>query len=86
MRIANTVESASKLNHILGKPRQHLADLLRPRSRELENISASFTDRTQGIEIVSFYEERVMPPFKSEVSRSLSPDPMEFEVTFVYRS
>lgn len=67
VKIANTVESASKLNHFLGKPRQHLADLLRPRSVELENISMSFTDRTKGIEIVSFYEERVMPPFKSEV-------------------
>lgn len=86
VKIANMMESASKLNHILGKPRQHLVDLLRPRSLELENISMSFTERTKGIEIVSFYEERVMPPFKSEVSRLLCPYSIPFEVVFKYQS
>jgi hypothetical protein len=73
VKIVNTIESVPKLNHVFGKPRQHLADLLKPRSRELENISMSFTARTKDIEIVTFYEEKVMPPFKSEVSRFFRP-------------
>jgi len=41
--------------------------LLKPRSIELENLSMSFTGRSKDIEIVSFYEENAIPPFKSEL-------------------
>ena len=68
MKSVNAIESVSQLGRVLGRPRQQLVDLLKPRSRELESISMSFTHRTKDLEIVSFYEEKVMPPFKSLVS------------------
>jgi hypothetical protein len=84
VKIINTMESISKLDHVFGKPRQHLADLLQPRSLELENISMSFTDRTQGLEIVSFYEEKMMPPFNSLVSRFFCSRSITFGMVFRY--
>lgn len=68
--IVNTMESISMVRHTFGKTRQDLVDMLKPRSTELENLSISFTHRTKDIEIVSFYEEKAMPPFKREVSCS----------------
>jgi hypothetical protein len=68
--IVNTMESISMVQHTFGKTRQDLVDILKPRSTELENLSMSFTNRTKDIEIVSFYEEKAMSPFKREVSCS----------------
>jgi hypothetical protein len=69
MNIVRPIELVSMSDRAFGKMRKDLADLLRPRSKELENLSMSFTDRTKGIEIVSFFEEEVMLPFKTEVSK-----------------
>lgn len=66
--IVNTMESISMVQHTFGKTRQDLVDILKLRSTELENLSMSFTDRTKDVEIISFYEEKAMPPFKREVS------------------
>jgi len=65
--IVNTMESMSMIHRTFGKTRQDLVHMLKPRSMELENLSMSFTDRTKDIEIVSFYEEKAMLPFKHVV-------------------
>jgi hypothetical protein len=59
--------SMSMVDRAFGKIRQDLVRLLKPRSIELETLSISFTERSKDIEIVSFYEENAMPPYKSEV-------------------
>jgi hypothetical protein len=69
--LANIVAACGSLTMVdraFGKLRQDLVRILKPGSIELETLSMSFTERSQGIEIVSFYEEHAMPPFKSEVS------------------
>ncbi len=66
-RMINAAEWVLRLNHIVRKPNQHLANLLRHHSKELDDISMSFTKRTEGIEIVSFYEERAMKLFSDLV-------------------
>jgi hypothetical protein len=66
--IVNTMESISLSDRTLGRTRQDLVQLLKPRSTELENISISFTDRTKNIDIISFYELNAMPPLRREVS------------------
>ena len=51
-----------------GKVRQDLVRILKPRSIELEALSMSFTERSKELEIISFYEENAMFPFKHVVS------------------
>lgn len=59
--------------------RQDLVQLLRPGSKELQNLSMSFTHRTEGIDIISFSEEKAMSPFKHPVSRFPFGQPQLFE-------
>jgi hypothetical protein len=59
--------SLSMIDRAYGKIRQDLVRTLKPRSVELEELSMSFTERSKGLEIVSFYEENAMPPFTHEV-------------------
>jgi ankyrin repeat domain-containing protein 50 len=69
--LADVVAAAGTLTLVdrtLGKLRQDLIRILKPRSTELEDLSMSFTERSKDIEIVSFYEENTMPPFRSQVS------------------
>ena len=60
--------SLSMVDRAYGKIRQDLVRTLKPRSVELEALSMSFTERSKELEIISFYEENAMPPFKREVS------------------
>ena len=69
--ILNTVESVSLLELALGSTRSDLVKILGSRSTVLEEVSLSFRNRANDIEIVSFYETRASPPFKTEVSVSL---------------
>jgi hypothetical protein len=82
VKIINTIESVFLLNHVFGKLRQYLADLLQPRSL----VFMCFIDRIQGLEIVLFYEEKVMLLLKSQVSRFSCAHSITFEVVFKYQS
>jgi hypothetical protein len=78
--LVKLVELVSMVGHMVGKMRQDLVNILRPRSTELKDLSISFTSRTKDIEIVSFYEEEPMPPFKTVVSCFIYGHPTIFEV------
>jgi hypothetical protein len=56
------------IRHLFGRIRNDLIRQLFPCSKELEEISASFTERVKNLDIISFYEEYAMPPFKTQVS------------------
>ena len=71
VNILNTVESVSLLEHAVGGTRSDLVKILGSRSTVLEEVSLSFRNRANAMEIVSFYETRTSPPFKTEVSVSL---------------
>jgi hypothetical protein len=75
MGIVNAVGSVSMIQNAFGKTRKDLVGTLNFGSAELKDLSMSFTDRTEGIEIISFYEENVMPPFKKLVSCFTLPSP-----------
>jgi hypothetical protein len=60
--------SLSMIDRGFGKVRQDLVRILKPRSIELEALSMSFTERSKELEIISFYEENAMFPFKHVVS------------------
>ena len=66
--VLNAVESISLLELALGRTRSDLVKMLRSRSPILEEVSLSFRNRVDDMEIVSFYETRALAPFKSEVS------------------
>ncbi|OBT99536.1 hypothetical protein VE01_02798 [Pseudogymnoascus verrucosus] len=65
--VINAFGYVSMAHRLFGKIRKDLIHLLRPRSKELIDISTSFTERTKDLDIISFYEENAMPPFKTQI-------------------
>lgn len=65
--IVDKFGSLSLSDRAIGRIRHRLVSTLKPRSKELEALSMSFTQRSKDIDIISFYEENAMPPFKNEV-------------------
>jgi hypothetical protein len=63
------MKSASGIGRTRGRLRPEHLQLLRPKSKELIEISLSFAHRTKDLDIMSFYEERFMGGFKNLVRK-----------------